>query len=338
MKFHPDTRQILKAATLLALARGAAQVEVEHLLECEPESPGRAAARDIAFSPQFLEILKSAAELAALRSSLIIRPIHLELALLTTLSRTPLWGVAKPTDPVLALFDDYLLARLKALKVNLELLGKSLSGLTLRQCRPAADFLQTLAGQRYLQLVKGHTSHALARPVFLLLAYLLSGGPAALPLSQAGVTEELLLKLLTEEAARPLVDFAAVLGPGWQRLSGEARYTFQVAWRYRAAPLLQGEDLLRALLMTANDIPEPSALARLLQPLVGELGPVPPPLPEIPVADLSPEVYRVFAGALQEAGPEQAVGNAHLLVALALGQLPMLVRHQLTAEVIRQAL
>jgi hypothetical protein len=337
MKFHDDTRAILKAATLLALSRGTPVVEIEHLLECDPRIAARVAYRDIPFSPEFIELLKKAADLASLESSSILRPRHLELALLTTWARTPYWGIGKPTDPVADVFDTYFQARLKGKGIHPGPLLKSLAGLTLRQCRPDPDFLKTSEGQRYLELVRPHTRHALARPILLLLAYLISGGPAAAPLTRAGLTEQVLIELLGDEVARFTVDFSPALGPGLVRLSPEARHTFHTAWRLRTGPQLESNDLLRGLIATLDPLGHPAGLRDLLEPLLPQL-PCDHNLPELPTPDLSPEIYRVFSAALKEAGPEQQVTNPHLLIALSQCQNPLLTQHDLTPEKIRQAL
>ena len=337
MKFHDDTRQILKAATLLALSRGAPEVDLDHLLECDPALKTSVAYRDIPFSSEFLELLKRSADLAGLESSSILRPRHLELSLLTTLTRTPHWGIGKPTDPVSDIFDSSLQARLKGRGIHPTPLLKSLAGLTLRQCRPDPEFLKTTEGQRFLELVRPHTRHALARPVLLLLAYLISGSPAAPLLAKAGLTEQVLLELFGEELPRLTVDFAPALGPGLERLSPEARHTFHTAWRLRSGPQLESNDLLRGLIGTLNPLGHDPNLHQLLEPLTSHL-PSDQKLPELPTPDLSSEIYRVFDTALKEAGPDQQVTNPHLLIALAQCQNPILLEHGLTPEKIRQAL
>lgn len=345
MQFHPDTRRILKSAIQLALARGAESVTLEHLLECDPDRPSSepSGGRDLSFHPETLAVLTSAAEWTT-PGPAIVRPIHLELALLIQTGSLACWKESQPFFVLLTTIQ----RQHRLLAPNLHAIFEELYD---SQGFPAED-AQVVVAQ--LARFQQHSKNALGirdLPVLILLHYAMSTGPIGDLLRRHGLDEATLAPLVGEpenhlEASVRITrtpntapDFTACLGPGYHRLSQDSRKTLGLAWILRDQHELTGRDLLRALLATSNQLEDNN-----IHSLLGELR------PQISWADglvnsalqdkaqppsLSAEIYRVFDAALRQAGSENEVTPQDLLLGLAEGSQAL---GDLSAQEIRRHL
>ncbi|MBN9419836.1 MAG: hypothetical protein J0I12_30555 [Candidatus Eremiobacteraeota bacterium] len=233
--------------------------------------------------------------------------------------------------------------RLEYKGVNLEHLHRALHGLTVRECRPGPDFIDSQAGRRFADIAGGIATQKDAPALLLLLSYLLCEGAATQPLIESGLNEKLLLALLTEppeelrEPSALSFDFSQLV-MDQARLSDDAQQTLEIAWILREGSDLRGTDLLRGLVATSNPM-EKRNVQTLLKGISGDdfsslLTASRAAEPKARVV-LSPEIHRIMGCALREAGPVALINNLHLLTGLAECGNEMLNRRGVNADKIR---
>ena len=320
MKFHLDARTLLKRATQLALLRGASQVEVEHLLECDPETEPTEAieSKDIPFSQEMQQLLERAFHEAQEESVAIITRRHFTRAAIFISGKRPDWSQKKNQPALTEVLDEATCRLLAAAQVDVDALKIEIDGLSLQESRPQPAFRYSEAGNRYHEILERLTDVPEAGPLLLLLGCLLCDGPASKRLATGGLSEGLLIEILErmprDTPPPPSVDFSQCLGPGVERLTPEARCSLEIAWQLRDAPEMQGQHLLRGLLGCGRLLKQQS-LCDLLAELPGLEKTTPYPVENEP--SLSSEMYQVIGAAFKLAGPDQPVSNVHLLLALA---------------------
>lgn len=348
MRFHIDSEDILRSATKLALRLNAPAVEVEHLLLCDPESDGEPVEiREIPFGAKTLEVLKAAAELVHREDSVIIRPRHLQLVLSSSTGLSPEWGAQRQRPMMTDLLDRAITSTLEYKGVDVQSLHRQLHGLTVRECRPGPEFIDTKAGRRDSKLAAKMSTKQDAGLLLLLLSYLLCEGRAAAPFRQAGLTEKLIVDLLEEhpeELRRPptfTFDFS-LLGVEAGRLDFDARLAVELAWTLREGPELRGHDLLRGLVAASNPLQELNVQLLLIKIAGYDFMDTffhdqhfAPSQSEVQLAE---EIPRIFRAAVREAGPGGSIGSFRLLIGLAEVGNELLASKGVTPEKIRRQL